>query len=83
MHYVLIVLSSEKFNVPDRNRFGHGAFLVCLENLYKKITGQDLVYSALIGKPSEITYCHAERMVIKHARHIGITEPIKRLYAVG
>ncbi|CAG7837229.1 unnamed protein product [Allacma fusca] len=64
-------------------RFGHGAFLVCLENLYKKITGQDLVYSALIGKPSEITYFHAERMVIKHARKIGITEPIKRLYAVG
>ncbi len=37
-------------------RFGHGAFLVSLENLYKKITGMDLIYSALIGKPSEITY---------------------------
>ncbi len=37
-------------------RFGHGAFLVSLENLYKKITGKDLVYTALIGKPSEITY---------------------------
>ncbi len=37
-------------------RFGHGAFLVSLENLYKKITGRDLIYSALIGKPSEITY---------------------------
>ena len=37
-------------------RFGHGAFLVSLENLYKKITGRDLIYTALIGKPSEITY---------------------------
>lgn len=26
-------------------RFGHGAFLVCLESLYKKITGQDLIYT--------------------------------------
>lgn len=37
-------------------RFGHGAFLLALEHLYKKITGRDLIYSALIGKPSEITY---------------------------
>jgi len=64
-------------------RFGHGAFLVCLENLYKKITGHELIYSALIGKPSEITYYHAERMVVKHARRIGINEPIRRLYAIG
>ncbi|CAL8129694.1 unnamed protein product [Orchesella dallaii] len=64
-------------------RFGHGAFLVCLENLYKKITGQDLIYTALIGKPSEITYFHAERMLVKHARKIGINGPIRRIYAVG
>ena len=37
-------------------RFGHGAFLLCLENLFKKVTGRDLVYTGLIGKPSEITY---------------------------
>ena len=35
-------------------RFGHGAFLVSLENLYKKITGRDLIYTALVGKPSEV-----------------------------
>ena len=44
-------------------RFGHGAFLLCLENLYKKVTGRDLVYSALIGKPSEITYRHGEHVL--------------------
>lgn len=65
------------------NRFGHGAFLVCLENLYKKITGQDLIYTALIGKPSEITYFHAERMLVKHARKIGMNGPVRRIYAVG
>ena len=51
-------------------RFGHGAFLLCLENLYKKVTGRDMVYTALIGKPSEITYRHAEhvlqQMVSRH-----------------
>jgi len=64
-------------------RFGHGAFLVCLESLYKKITGQDLIYTALIGKPSEITYYHAERMLITHAREIGVHEPIRRVYCIG
>ena len=44
-------------------RFGHGAFLLCLENLYKKVTGRDMVYTALIGKPSEITYRHAEHVL--------------------
>ena len=44
-------------------RFGHGAFLLCLENLYKKVTGRDMIYTALIGKPSEITYRHAEHVL--------------------
>ncbi|MPC24908.1 haloacid dehalogenase-like hydrolase domain-containing 5 [Portunus trituberculatus] len=64
-------------------RFGHGAFLLCLEALYKKVTGKDLIYTALVGKPSEITYYHAETMVQHHARSIGITHPITKLYAIG
>jgi ribonucleotide monophosphatase NagD (HAD superfamily) len=76
-------LAQDEFILFFILRFGHGAFLVCLENLYKKITGHELIYTALIGKPSEITYHHAERMVVKHARRIGILEPIKRLYAIG
>uniref|UniRef100_A0A2P2I1D4 Cat eye syndrome critical region protein 5-like n=1 Tax=Hirondellea gigas TaxID=1518452 RepID=A0A2P2I1D4_9CRUS len=64
-------------------RFGHGSFLLCLESLYKKITGRDLIYTALVGKPSEITYYHAETMVQQHARAIGITHPITTLYAIG
>ncbi|XP_066949235.1 haloacid dehalogenase-like hydrolase domain-containing 5 isoform X2 [Macrobrachium rosenbergii] len=64
-------------------RFGHGAFLLCLEALYKKVTGNDLIYTALVGKPSEITYYHAETMVQHHARSIGISHPITKLYAVG
>ncbi|PNF35572.1 Haloacid dehalogenase-like hydrolase domain-containing 5 [Cryptotermes secundus] len=64
-------------------RFGHGAFLLCLENLYKKITGHNLIYTALIGKPSEITYHHAHHMVVRHAKNIGIEHCMKRLYAIG
>ena len=37
-------------------RFGNGAFLVCLEALYEKLTGQPLQYEGLVGKPSEVTY---------------------------
>ncbi|RXG56406.1 Cat eye syndrome critical region protein 5 [Armadillidium vulgare] len=64
-------------------RFGHGAFLLCLEALFKKVTGKDLIYTALVGKPSEITYYHSETMVQHHARKIGINHPITTLYAIG
>jgi len=52
-------------------RFGHGAFLLCLENLFKKVTGRDLVYTGLIGKPSEITYRHAEHVLQEQAALIA------------
>ncbi|XP_069141469.1 haloacid dehalogenase-like hydrolase domain-containing 5 isoform X2 [Argopecten irradians] len=64
-------------------RFGHGAFLVCLEALYRKITGLDLDYTALIGKPCEITYRYAEHTIAEEAKKIGITRPIKKLYFIG
>ncbi|XP_059139166.1 haloacid dehalogenase-like hydrolase domain-containing 5 [Physella acuta] len=64
-------------------RFGHGAFLLCLEALYKKITGKDLLYKNLVGKPCEITYRFAEHMVSKIAQQMGISKPIKRLYFFG
>lgn len=64
-------------------RFGHGMFLVCLENLYKKITGYDLKYEALIGKPSVVTYNYAEFLIRQQAQKLGWTTPVKRLYAIG
>jgi ribonucleotide monophosphatase NagD (HAD superfamily) len=64
-------------------RFGHGAFLLCLENLYKKITGNDLVYSALIGKPSEITYIHGEHVLQTEAAKIGLKNLVKNVYCIG
>jgi HAD superfamily hydrolase (TIGR01456 family) len=64
-------------------RVGHGSFMLCLETLYHKITGHELLYTALIGKPSEITYHHSERMLVKHARKIGNSSRIRRIYAIG
>ncbi|CAF4142078.1 unnamed protein product [Rotaria socialis] len=64
-------------------RFGHGSFMYCLENLYKKISGHPLQYTAIVGKPSEITYYHAEYLISRHAYELGYKQPIKRIYAVG
>lgn len=64
-------------------RFGHGTFLVCLENIYKKITGQDLKYEALMGKPSELTYHFAESLIRCQAMQRQWKSPITSLYAIG
>ncbi|XP_012862028.2 haloacid dehalogenase-like hydrolase domain-containing 5, partial [Echinops telfairi] len=37
-------------------RFGHGTFLLCLEAIYRKVTGKELRYEGLMGKPSLLTY---------------------------
>uniref|UniRef100_A0A8C4V0G9 Haloacid dehalogenase like hydrolase domain containing 5 n=1 Tax=Falco tinnunculus TaxID=100819 RepID=A0A8C4V0G9_FALTI len=64
-------------------RFGHGTFLLCLENIYKKVTGRELKYEALIGKPSTVTYRYAEYLIQQQAEKQGWKSPIRRLYAVG
>lgn len=64
-------------------RFGHGMFLVCLESLFKKVTGYDLKYEALIGKPSVVTYNYAELLIRQQAESLGWSTPVKRLYAIG
>ncbi|NXD96621.1 HDHD5 hydrolase, partial [Chaetorhynchus papuensis] len=64
-------------------RFGHGTFLLCLENIYKKVTGRELKYEALIGKPSPVTYRYAQFLIQQQAEKQGWKAPIRRLYAVG
>ncbi|NXN96610.1 HDHD5 hydrolase, partial [Rhinopomastus cyanomelas] len=64
-------------------RFGHGTFLLCLETIYKKVTGRELKYEALIGKPSTVTYLYAEYLIREQAEKRGWKSPIRRLYAVG
>ena len=65
-------------------RFGHGSFLFCLEQLYKRMSGNELKYSAVVGKPSELSYQYSERMIRKHALSLGIADKsVRRLYAIG
>uniref|UniRef100_A0A8D0GVG3 Haloacid dehalogenase-like hydrolase domain-containing 5 n=1 Tax=Sphenodon punctatus TaxID=8508 RepID=A0A8D0GVG3_SPHPU len=64
-------------------RFGHGTFLFCLENIYKKMTGKELRYEALIGKPSIVTYHYAEYLIKRQMERRGWASPIRKLYAVG
>ncbi|XP_013375691.1 PREDICTED: cat eye syndrome critical region protein 5 isoform X2 [Chinchilla lanigera] len=64
-------------------RFGHGTFLLCLEAIYQKLTGKELHYEALMGKPSLLTYRYAEQLIRQQAERRGWTAPIRRLYAVG
>ncbi|KFP40859.1 Cat eye syndrome critical region protein 5, partial [Chlamydotis macqueenii] len=64
-------------------RFGHGTFMVCLENIYKKITGKDLKYEALMGKPSKLTYQYAEYLIRAQAAERRWKQPIQTLYAIG
>ncbi|XP_038668630.1 haloacid dehalogenase-like hydrolase domain-containing 5 isoform X2 [Scyliorhinus canicula] len=64
-------------------RFGHGIFVLCLENIYKKITGKDLKYELVLGKPSEITYHYAECLIRAQAAERGWLKPIHTLYAIG
>ena len=47
------------------------------------LVGNDLVYSALIGKPSEITYVHGEQILQSEAARIGLRDPVKTVYCVG
>ncbi|NWH71218.1 HDHD5 hydrolase, partial [Piaya cayana] len=64
-------------------RFGHGTFMVCLENIYKKITGKDLKYEALMGKPSKVTYQYAEYLIRAQVAQRRWQQPIQTLYAIG
>ncbi|CAN9512221.1 unnamed protein product [Ophioblennius macclurei] len=60
-------------------RFGHGMFLLCLEAAYRKLTGRELQYEALLGKPALLTYRHAERLLWRQNHRRSIST----IYAVG
>eukprot|EP00794_Sanderia_malayensis_P013708 gene13708-15136_t len=65
-------------------RFGNGAFLCCLESLYKKLTGNDLVYTSVLGKPNLFTYKYAEDCLRKETAKLHGNEiRLQRIYAIG
>ncbi|XP_062271031.1 haloacid dehalogenase-like hydrolase domain-containing 5 [Scomber scombrus] len=60
-------------------RLGHGMFLLCLESVFRKLTGRDLQYQALLGKPSLLTYQYAEHLLRLQNHNQNLTT----IYAVG
>ncbi|XP_047204200.1 haloacid dehalogenase-like hydrolase domain-containing 5 [Girardinichthys multiradiatus] len=60
-------------------RFGHGIFLLCLESVYKMLTGRDLEYAAVLGKPSLLTYQYAEQLLHQQNQN----HKLSTIYAVG
>ncbi|XP_024915847.1 haloacid dehalogenase-like hydrolase domain-containing 5, partial [Cynoglossus semilaevis] len=60
-------------------RFGHGMFMLCLESVYRKLTGRQLQYKELLGKPSLLTYQYAEHLLKKQNQN----HDIKTIYAIG
>ncbi|KAM4562340.1 haloacid dehalogenase-like hydrolase domain-containing 5 [Odontesthes bonariensis] len=84
-HLPLLACNMDLMWMAEANspRFGHGTFLVCLENIYKKITGRELKYEALMGKPSELTYHFAEYLIRGQVMLREWKLPITSLYAIG
>ena len=51
--------------------------------MLQKCTGHELEYTALVGKPSEVTFRYAEHVLSKQAKKLGIEEPLERMYLIG
>ena len=64
-------------------RLGHGVFMLCLESVFWKLAGQRLRYEAVMGKPSLLTYQHAELVIRQETANQGWDRPVTNLYAIG
>ncbi|KAI7830326.1 HAD-like domain-containing protein [Gamsiella multidivaricata] len=76
------VVWSNEYPVP---RFGQGTFKLCLEKIYKNLTGQELEFTTF-GKPMTTTYQYAETLLnrISPFPPTSDGQPSKRtVYAVG
>ena len=59
-----------------------GFLLTRLINVLQKISGRELKYTALVGKPSELTYHHADHLLHEQAISMGL-DGVKTLYCIG
>lgn len=66
----------------DLPRFGHGAFLTCLEALYKNLSGSELKYTSFVGKPFEISFQYAEMVANQIALASGQSK-VEKIYFIG
>lgn len=49
----------------------------------QRVSGHPLKYTALVGKPSEITYRFSEHVLSKTAQRMGISRPLRKIYFFG
>lgn len=61
-------------------RFGHGAFLNCLESIYLKVTNNVLEYKNLMGKPYMVTYEYAQNHIQKQSKN---GQTINKFFIIG
>uniref|UniRef100_A0A8C6SN96 Haloacid dehalogenase-like hydrolase domain-containing 5 n=1 Tax=Neogobius melanostomus TaxID=47308 RepID=A0A8C6SN96_9GOBI len=61
--------------------FGHGVFVLCLEAVFKKLTGAELHIEALLGKPSVLTYRYAEHLLT--SQMTSSDGGLRTIYAIG
>ncbi|KAJ0050403.1 hypothetical protein NL108_018594, partial [Boleophthalmus pectinirostris] len=61
-------------------RFGHGVFVLCLESVFKRLTGAELQIEALLGKPSLLTYRYAEHLLTSQ---MTSSARLRTIYAIG
>ena len=65
-------------------RIALGSFLSCLEALYERLTGRQLIYAGLLGKPSPLAYIFALSQINAiAAKSFGAKGPLKRIYCIG
>uniref|UniRef100_A0AAV2MHN7 Haloacid dehalogenase-like hydrolase domain-containing 5 n=1 Tax=Knipowitschia caucasica TaxID=637954 RepID=A0AAV2MHN7_KNICA len=64
-------------------RFGHGVFVLCLEAVFKRLSGAELQIEALLGKPSILTYRYAEHVLTSQMTSSNPTAKLKTIYAIG
>ncbi|CAJ0937510.1 unnamed protein product, partial [Mesorhabditis belari] len=75
----MVWMAEKGVNLP---RIGHGSFLTCLEAMYGKLTGRDLRYTAVLGKPTEVSYLHATHCLQDMANDLQQPPP-KAVYVIG
>lgn len=65
-------------------RIALGSFLSCLEVLYERLTGRQLIYTGLLGKPTPMAYIFALSQLNAIAtKRFGAIGPLKRIYCIG
>ncbi|XP_055081007.1 haloacid dehalogenase-like hydrolase domain-containing 5 [Periophthalmus magnuspinnatus] len=66
-------------------RFGHGVFVLCLEAVFKKLSGVELQIEALLGKPSVLTYRYAEHLLTSQmtSSDSRAASRLRTIYAIG